>query len=200
VAIDKITEKIIAENEIEINEILSKAQAHSKQIIDDANKAAEKVEAEIFSKAQKTAEGERARIISMADSEIRKINLSNKQKLIDLCFSRALDKLLNLKQDEYIELLTDMIAYYIKNGKEEILLGKNDALNIGDKMLAQLKNKISQQKPDIDFNVVISKHTLLKDGGFILKDGNVEINNTFEMIILNQKEEILKELADVLFA
>jgi vacuolar-type H+-ATPase subunit E/Vma4 len=48
--------------------------------------------------------------------------------------------------------------------------------------------------------LLISKHTLLKDGGFILKDGNVEINNTFEMIILNQKEEILKELADVLFA
>ena len=191
--IDNIIEKIKSQTENEIDEILKKANFDAEKIINDAKENAEAITKKILENAEISAQNEKNRIISMADSQSRKLKLSEKQALINSCFSMAQNKLLNMPKDEYIDLLKKLILSQISTGKEEIILGPSDQKKIG----AELIDLINSNKEG--FSLTLSKSCLHKDGGFIIKDGDIEYNNTFETLLSGCKEQLVREVASCLF-
>jgi len=45
----------------------------------------------------------------------------------------------------------------------------------------------------------LSKNTVKASGGFVLKKGSVEINNTFETLLDSMKDELTGSIANALF-
>lgn len=191
--IDNIIEKITAQAQSEIDEILANANAEAEAILKDAKTQAEALSLKLSAEAEKTAQNEKSRIISMADSQSRKLRLSDKQALIDECFALAQKKLTEMPKDEYIALLCDMILSQVTSGKEEIMLGASDKEKIGADLIA----KVNKSRDGL--SLTLSEKALIKNGGFIIKDGDIEYNNTFETLLASYKEQLVTEVASCLF-
>lgn len=191
--IDNIIEKIRNQTQAEIDEILNRADTEAERIISDAKASAAAITQKMLSEAKASAENEKSRIISMADSQRRKLMLYDKQVLIDECFVQAQNKLLNMPKGDYLNLLVNMIIPQINSGKEDIILGPSDKVKLG----AELINKVNSSRDGL--SLTLSESALHKDGGFIIKDGDIEYNNTFETLFSSYKEQLVGEVASCLF-
>jgi len=97
-----------------------------------------------------------------------------------------------MPDDEYIDFLVKEILM-IPNCEGEILLNNKDKERIGEKLVKIVNDKLKGDK------VFLSNNTIQVSGGFILKNGNIQVNSTFETILSSKKEELTFEIAKVLF-
>lgn len=74
-----------------------------------------------------------------------------------------------------------------------IVLNAKDRENIGERLVKTVNEKLGAEK------VALSEDTVETSGGFVLKRGKVEINNTFETLLDAMRDELTGEIANVLF-
>ena len=88
-SLEKITDKILAEAEAEVNDLIKAAEEEAAKILEDAN---EKAKA-ILEDAENRGHEEREKIIegrnSVINVDIRKIKLEEKQKVLHEAFDAA---------------------------------------------------------------------------------------------------------------
>lgn len=161
-SLESIIEKIINdanENALSVkNEALNKAKQIEKQATQDA----EALKMQIISQAEKDAQINADRIISSTRLECRKQELDAMQKTINKCFDLAVEKLVNLPDDEYQRLIDKMVKSVDGNESMELvqipkekkggfLLKKGEiTLNFSFDMLSKsLKEKLQQQVVEI---------------------------------------------------
>jgi len=133
----------------------------------------------------------------VAELEARKQKLKAKQEVVDEAFELALQKLNNLPDLEYQNILVEMISNSIETGKEEVLLSLRDKQRLDPGFINQLNKKLSQK--GVTGNLKISDEDRNISGGFILKTGDIEINNSFEAIIRMNRDDIEAEVIKALF-
>lgn len=194
---EKIQAKILEEARAAAEANLNRAKEEAANMIKAATEEAEAKKKQIIEKAELEAAEIKKRIISIAELEARKQKLKAKQEVVDEAFDLALKKLINLPDDEYQSVLTKMISFCVKTGNEEILLSSRDKQRLSPGFIDDL-NKVLQQK-GMPANLKISDETRDITGGFILKSGDVEINNSFEAIIRMNRDDIEPEVIKSLF-
>lgn len=191
--IDKIIEQINVDSENEVNSIISKAEADAKQIL---NKADEKLKAEINSLVQQS-ESECKNVIERAESTGNLIKkqalLRAKQQIINETVSMAHTKLLNLGNEEYFNLIIQMIEKYSTDEKGEILFNQND-LNRMPKLFSLKITKASKG------SLKLSGKPVNIDGGFILSYGGVEENCSFKALFEGNSEMLQDKVNSLLFS
>ena len=225
--IEKIIDRISGDAQAEIDAILAEARAEAAQIT-AKYEAQAKAEAEEILKRGTAAAAEREeRLASMAQMEGRKAELAAKQEVIEEAFELALKKLLALPEDKYVELLAGLAAKASVTGKETLIFSANDRDRVGKKVVAAaneiLGKKVAPELPEelADSKVgaildkvvagasalingtdvlTLSEETRNINGGFILSDGAVEVNCSFDTLVRLQKAEITGEVTRVLFA
>lgn len=194
--IERIKEKIIEEAEREKARILSEADSKAKEIFERAKKKAEETENIIIEKAKKQAEEEKRKIISMAELEEKKRLLQAKQEIIDGVFKEAKDKIRQMDDESYKNLIFKMLIQSAA-GDEEVVVAENDRERITKEFIEKVNEELKKQGKQGDLKITSYSKDI--SGGFILRSKNIEINGTFEYLIAVKREELETEVAKILF-
>ena len=221
--INKITAKIAQDAQTEIDKLTAETEAKVRAIRADAGAQAQQ-EAEVLVERGRMAAAERLeRLESAAQLERRKLELAAKQEVLGEAFDLALEKLCTLPEQEYVSLLTKLEAS--STGKEQLIFSQKDRNTVGKQVVMAANDALLKERaPGLPEEVVKSKVGTLMDklihnttaivtgagltlseqtrdirGGFIMVDGDVEINCAFETLVRLQREQMEKKVADALF-
>ena len=192
--IEKLTQQIAADAQVEIDAILAEAKEKAGAITADYAQRAEKAAAERLTKGTEAAAQREERLISMADMERRKDLLAAKQDMVGKAFDKALEQLCNLPDEECVAILTKLAVAASASGKEQLIFSQKDRERVGKAVVLAANEALK------DGNLTLSEQTRPMAGGFILSDGAIEVNCTFETLVRLQRGEMAGEVANVLFA
>lgn len=192
--IEKLTQQITADAQVEIDAILAEAREKADAVTADYTQRAEKAAAERLAKGTEAAAQREERLIAMADMERRKDLLAAKQEMVGKAFDKALEQLCNLSDGEYVAMLTKLAVAASNSGKEQLIFSQKDRTRVGKDVVIAANEALENG------NLTLSEQTRPMRGGFILSDGAIEVNCTFETLVRLQRGEIAGEVASVLFA
>jgi len=194
--VEKIKERILEEARAQAEANIKRAEEEAAKIIEEAQKEAAAKKAQILEKAKQEAVDVKKRLKAMAELEARKKKLQARQEVVDEAFNKTIEKLNSLPDREYEEIISQMIVNSVESGSEEIILSPKDKQRISPGFIENINKKLSQK-------VLTGKLSFRRDqnisGGFILKSGDIEINNSFEAIIRMKREEVEAEVIKALF-
>ena len=213
--IDKITQRIGADTQAEIDRILADAAVQAEAAADKFRTQAEAEDRDLLAKSERAAAEREERLVSAAQMEARKTLLTAKQEMVERAYQRALEKLRSLPQEQYVELLAALLVRAFSPedregaGKAAVaraneLLAKEAApeLPLGDGVVANLLNKVAAGVSAFAQGtamLAVSEETRDISGGFILKDGRIEVNCTFDALVRAEREQTAGEVAKLLF-
>ena len=177
-----IIDKIIAEAEEVAKASLAKGQKEADAVLKAAQEKVNK-ELDVFDRnAQAEAEKAAAKEISGAQMQAKKAILETKQEILAETIAEAEKRLLSLDDAAYAKVIGGMLKKLDRSLGTEILVSKKDAADV----VKENEFTLSAQTADIS-------------GGFIVKNGDIEYNYSFESIITVEKEEIQQIAAKILF-
>ena len=191
-SIEKITSKIMGEAEDARTQVLTEAEAQRDAILREAEEKGKT----LVHDEQARGEAEKEKIISrrksVADIDCRKVILQKKQELISECFEKAVDAIITVDEEEYLQLL---VALGKKTGLKKGLLifNKKEKETIGEKVTAALNEAVGG-------TFTVAEETRDIRGGYLLQSGKVYINNTIEALVEESRDELSIEVASMLFS
>ena len=191
--IEKITQRITADAQAEIDRVLGAAREEAARITARMTAEADAVAAELAAKNEKSAAEHEERLVSAAQMEARKVQLAAKQEMLEKAYELALEKLCAMPAEQYTAVLADLMVKASSTGTESVIFSAEDREKVG-KAAVEKANAVSGKQ------MVLSDETQPIKGGFILKDQNVEVNCTFETLVRLQKAETAGAVAKKLFA
>lgn len=190
--IEKITQLIESDAQAEIDRILGDARDEAARIAAQYQGQADAEAAELAAKNEKAAAEREERLVSVAQMEARKVTLGAKQEMVEKAYIRALEKLCAMPDEQYVAVLADLLVQASSSGHEEVVFSPEDRERVG-KAAVEKANAVSGKK------LVLSAESQSIQGGFILKDKNVEVNCTFETLVRLQKAETAGAVVKKLF-
>ena len=224
--IEKITGRIEADAEREIEAIQAQARAQAEEIAAGYEAQAGRESEEILARGRRNADERVERLASVAQLEGRKQILAAKQEMIGQAFDRALEELLALPEEEYAELLAALCAKAAVTGREAVIFSKKDRQRVGKQVVTKaneiLAKQVAPKLPEeltgsaagafLD-KVVTAGSALLAgtgmltlaeetrpiQGGFILAADGVEVNCAFETLVRLSRPELERQVAQILF-
>ena len=133
-----------------------------------------------------STESEKERIVKKVDEtenkKILDVKLDQRNKIlmkkiekIDSIFESVHDDLKSLSEDEYVSILFDMIKKseeFVENDKVELIFNESDKKNIAPKLIKKLGGKY-----------ILSNDVRDISGGVVIKDGLIEYNQSFDLIL-----------------
>lgn len=191
-SIENITTNILSDAKNIAENSLANAEKTKQDIINNAINEAEALKKAAAEKAEKEAENLKSRKISAAELQGRKMKLSAKQEAIKKGFDAALEKLKKMSDVDYVSFLADEIVK-VPNCEGTIILNDQDREKIGEKLVKAVNERLNGEK------IALSNKTVQSSGGFVLKNGDIEINSTFETLLDSIKDELTYEVANALF-
>jgi V/A-type H+-transporting ATPase subunit E len=225
--IEKITARIAQDAQAEIDRLTAETDGKVKAILADAQAQAQRESGEIEARGRAAADERLERLSSAAQMERRKLELGAKQEVLGEAFGLALEKLCTLPDQEYIALLTKLVLETSSSGKEQLIFSQKDRNKVGKQVvIAANEALVKERVPALPEEVTKSKVGAFVDklvhsttaavtgagmltlaeetrdiqGGFIMVDGDVEINCAFETLVRLQREKLERKVADALFA
>ena len=191
-SIEKITSKILGEAEEDRQVVLADAQREASAIVTAAKAEADAFLAEEEARGLDIKEKTISRRKSVADIDSRKLILHKKQELIDECFKKAVDALVNMEEADYVDFLVDL-GKQTAESEGQLIFNKEDREKVGEKVCQKLNEAVKDAK------FSLADETKNIKGGFILQVGNVYINNSVEALVAENKDAMNSEVAAMLF-
>ena len=195
--IEKITARIIEDAEREIAAMQQETEEEVNTLLAQAQTEAEQESMELLVRGRRAAEERRERLSSSADMECRKLGLAAKQELLQQSFDAALEELCALPQERYITLLSTLAVEASSSGRERMILSARDADRLGEEIVKAANAAL--QRAGRRGGLTLSQETRPIPGGFILAEGDVELNCAFDTLVRLQREKLEKEVAAILF-
>ena len=113
-------------------------------------------------------------------------------RALEETYAKALEKLRNLPEARYVEVLTELLLQAAPHGMGEVLFSAQDRETVGQAAVDAANGQSGGK-------LTLSGETVPIQGGFILKDGNVEVNCAFDTLVRLQKAETAGQVAQRLF-
>lgn len=190
--IERILQRIEAEAQAERDQLLKAAHEEAEQIRSRYQAQAEQEAAELEAKRQRAAQEQEERLISVAQMEARKTLLAAKQALVERAYGQALEQLRTLPEERRVAVLAELLARASSNGREEVIVSPGDHDGAG-------RAAVEKANAASGLHLTLSDETRPIQGGFILKDGSIEMNCAFDTLIRLQKTETAGMVAKKLF-
>lgn len=188
---DKILESIIADSEQRIAAV----NAEADKIYQDAITAAEKKAVEIRHNAEGKIQQQSERMLaaykSRAELERRNMLLKTRRDEIEKTISGVLEYIKKLDDRAYFDLLLKM-AKQLTETSGVLLLSERDLKRLPPDFSQRLANAGIQAE-------IASQPCQTIDSGFILKNGDIEENMSFEAVIADRREQIEDMISKALF-
>ena len=194
----KGTEKIIAHIQADAaaqaDAILAQAEKQCADIREGYERKAKDAYAEKIRAGVKANQDRLESVERLARMEGRKSVLALKQDMVSKSFDMAVDKLVELPEEQYVELLAKLAAQASVTGDEQVVLNARDREKIGPAVVAAANAKLNGGK------LTLSDETGAFKGGLLLRRGSIEANCTVELLVELCRGDMAAELAKVLFA
>ncbi|MGE5630231.1 MAG: V-type ATP synthase subunit E [Caulobacteraceae bacterium] len=195
--VEKIKEKILQDAENKANEILEKARLQAKEIVENGKQKAARKGREISQKALHDANEKKRIINSIVELEMRKDVLAAKQEVIDNVFNVVLQRMNNMEKGRYERVVLNMLLEAVETGDEEIVLSQTAKEKLSPDFITKVNSSL--EAAGKNGNIKVSEEVRNISGGFVLKSQGIEINNSFEAIIRQHRDEIEPKVAGILF-
>jgi V/A-type H+/Na+-transporting ATPase subunit E len=185
-----------------VEKILSQARAEAEQILSAASETARKenqrLEKEIDAYRQETArlaeaagQDKLSRMLAAARMQNARDLLAVKGCILDELFGRVKQRIEQMPDNEYLELMKRQLQKAVQTGQEEVIVGKNEnRINQAflDRVNSELRSslRLSPAREDIG-------------GGFILSSGKVRVNAGTDVLTGQLRDKMEMELAAGLF-
>ena len=191
--IERITQRIGAEAQAEIDRVLGEARAEAEKIAARYKAQADAEAADLETRNKKAAAEREERLAGTAQMEARKAALAAKQEMVEKAYGLALQKLCSLPEEKYTAVLAELLIQASSTGKEEVIFSDKDRRKVG-KAAVEKANKDGGKK------LTLSGETRSIQGAFILRSENVEVNCAFDTLVRLQKAETAGEVVKKLFS
>ena len=192
--IEKITQRIESDAQAEIDCTLADAREKAADITDTYRKQAEAEARELRAKNEKAAAEREERLVSTAQMEARKVGLAAKQEMVEKAYDLALEKLCSMPDEQYVKTVADLLVQAAPNGRGAVIFAPEEKKRIGEAAVRAANEKLHGGK------LTLAEETRPLKGGFILSDGKVEVNCSFDTLVRLQKTETAGEVAKRLFS
>ena len=190
--IDTIIQRLNTNARADTDALLDKARQEAAAITARYQAQADQEAANLAARNQRNAAEREERLVSAAQMEARKTILAAKQAVMEEVYAKALEKLRSLPQDRTVEVLASLLNEAAPQGKGEVLFSAQDRETVGQAAVDAANGKSGGK-------LTLSGETAPIQGGFILKDGNVEVNCAFDTLVRLQKAETAGQVAQRLF-
>lgn len=187
-SIDSILKRIEDEASAYSEQRLKEAEAEKERIIAEANEEANRIKDERKKASDNEAEQVILRKTSVAGLDSRQMILQTKQELIKESFDGAINHIINMKPDDYIDFIGRQIEPF-KDKEGEVLISLEDRKRYG----AAISDKLQGTKLRLSDDIAKIK------GGCIIRCGNILYNASIEEIIENDKSGMMTEISNLLF-
>ncbi len=195
-AFEDILKRIREDGYKKAERIKKEAEEEAEKILRDARKEAISLKEKMLRLAQASTRDEKKRILIMANLEVRKKVLERKQALIEEAFRKALNHLGHLPEEEYRQAMKKMFLETVESGEEEVIISPEEKL-IDSAFLNTVNEELnSKGRPG---RLQLSSERRECKGGFVLRAGRKEVNNTFDSLFKEKREDLESEVAGILF-
>lgn len=193
--LDKMKARILEEAEQSAGEILNKARADAEAVIKAAREEADAGAAKTAERAQRDAAEDEKRAGSSRDMQRKQAYLAAKQEVIREVLDEAYEKVLNLDEKEYFELLEKMLEKHISPQDGVICFSKRDL----ERMPEGFSGKIKTAAAAKGGSLTLDTKPAQIDGGFLLVYGGIEENCTIKAVFDSKKDELSDQINRLLF-
>ncbi|GMA46181.1 V-type ATP synthase subunit E [Tetragenococcus muriaticus] len=187
------------------DKITQDAQKRQRQYIKKAQRDIEKNEQEKKKQIQRQTEEnveqfekQRRSDLSLKVSDIhvkaRSQLLAAKQQLLKELFDEALKKIRGMSEKEFNQFVATNLKQVDLNGDVEMIVAQNSV-----DYATEENKQVWQEAAVPEMNLSISQNTVPKRGGFLLRQGEIEYNFTFEAMLSTSEEELSSELLNLIF-
>ncbi|HZJ83268.1 MAG TPA: V-type ATP synthase subunit E family protein [Clostridia bacterium] len=194
--VNRISKRILDDARAEavriIEEAVDRARSLKEKEIKESQKANKRLQEEYVERAKER----KRRMLAVAELEMRKELLSVKQDMINKAMEAVQQAILDMPKAEYRQIIVDMMIGSAQ-GDEEVFFSKADDDRLDEGVLDEVNKTLKEQGKKGNLKLSPEKETF--QGGFILKSGGVEINNSFESIIRMGRDDVESQLAGILF-
>ena len=222
--IEKITAKIAQDAQAEIDRLDRETQEQIDALSAQTRAQSDRECSAILERGRAAAQERLERLSSAAKLERSKLELA--AKVLDEAFALAVETLCSLPEEEYVKLLTRLVLEASTTGREQLIFSAADRARVGKQVVVAaneaLVSRVAPELPEplTDTRVgallgkmvnsttamvtgtgmlTLSEETRDIRGGFILVDGDVETNCSFESMVRFQREKLEREVAGLLF-
>lgn len=190
--IETIIQRLNTDAKAETDALLDKARQDAAAITARCQAQADKETADLAARNQRAAAEREERLVSAAQMEARKTILAAKQAVMEEVYAKALEKLRSLPQDRAVEVLASLLNEAAPQGKGEVLFSAQDRETVG-------RAAVDAANAQNGGQLTLSGETANIPGGFILRNGSIEVNCAFDTLIRLQKTETAGQVAQRLF-
>lgn len=193
--LDNLTSKILKDAEDKKAVILGDAENEKNKILSKRSGEASVEEKTILEKAEREAASRKERIISGAELHARNEKLEAKQKVIKEVFETSVKELSNCSAEDLKGFVKEVILNTQIEGTQNLILNAEGKKVIDEAFVAEINEALGKKA-----TIKLSDETGKFEGGFVLEQNGIEINNTFEALVSSLKDDLSLEVARVLFS
>ena len=121
------------------------------------------------------------------------MGLAAKQEMVEKAYALALEKLCSMPDEKYVQTVADLLVQAAPNGRGAVIFAPAERERIGEAAVRAANEKLHGGK------LTLAEETRPLKGGFILSDGKVEVNCSFDTLVRLQKAETAGSAAKKLF-
>ena len=195
-SLKNILEKIQFEADQKGETIIRQAEEEAKKILAKAKHEAQGKTDHIISEATQSAQQKDRRMILAAELAARKEILSEKQKAIKKCFDGAMEKLNQIPDQDYQNVVKNMLIAGYSPEITEVIFSKNDSQRINQQFIDKVNKALEEKGKKGQLRLSKEKRDIC--GGFILKGKRVEINNSFASVLKYRQNELEADVAKII--
>ena len=175
--LEKMVSQILEEADASAAVMISDAEKKAAEILGEAGEKADKIRQQREEQSRAKVKSYEERTASAADMKKRTAVLAAKQELIGKVIADACDRVKNLDEGKYFEILKSMAEKYLLPREGEICFSKKDLERMPTNFREEIKG-LAQKKGG---TLEISGEARNIDGGFILVYGGIEENCSIDV-------------------
>ncbi len=197
-SLEKIIERIDKEVKNNVKHILDEARKKEREILNLARREAEERYEQRIKNGEAKAQAVKDNILAQARLEQKKELLKTKQEQINKIYQKVFNDLLMSPTGIYQNFIKKMILEIMEQGESEIFISSRDEKRITPSFIDQVNKELKKGKQK--GKIKLSPERVDISGGFILRQGKVELDNSFDtwikLIREETEEQVISRLLD----
>ena len=194
--LDKMKSQILNEARASADAKTAKANAEAEDILSTAKAEAEQRRSSISQKSAAEVANYKERVVSSIDLQHRTKILGAKQELIATVLDKAYEKVTNLDDKEYFELILKLVGKYALPQEGEIFFSAADL----KRMPTGFEQNAQERAVANGGSLKVSRNGKNIENGFVLVYGGVEENCTLRAIFDAKRDELSDKVHRMLFS
>lgn len=195
--IEKITAHIISDAEAEAAVTAEESRAQCEALEKEYDQKAQEEYSRIIKAGTAKCEDQADRTKRTAGMEARKSILAEKQDMVSRAFDKAEELMGMMPESLYVPFLAKQAAAAAFTGEEEVIFNERDRAGCGKAVVKQANALLAEQGRPA--TLTLSALTRNIKGGLVLKQGDIEVNCSIEILTEGCRSRLAAEVAGVLF-